>query len=135
MHVKLIITIVHVNSFILNPLWQITNGMWKCFDVLRLLFSHLVTFGVQVVTDLDGNSLVQIGTTGEEGLRDGNFNDAIFNRPQVSIKLISYSAILNWVSCFFFWGIPKWVSTSKMSKKLYLYIPSSIKKKKNKDTH
>jgi hypothetical protein len=48
-----------------------------------------------VVTDLDGNSLVQIGTTGEEGLRDGNFNDAIFNRPQVSIKLISYSAILN----------------------------------------
>jgi hypothetical protein len=60
-----------------------------------LLFSHLVTFGVQVVTDLDGNSLVQIGTTGEEGLRDGNFNDAIFNRPQVSIKLISYSAILN----------------------------------------
>jgi hypothetical protein len=53
-----------------------------------------------VVTDLDGNFLVQIGTTGDEGLRDGNFNDAIFNRPQVRIKLISYSAILSLVSCF-----------------------------------
>lgn len=42
-------------------------------------------FGHQVVTDLDGNFIVQIGSTGEEGLRDGNFNDATFNRPQVKI--------------------------------------------------
>ncbi|XP_017226449.1 protein SUPPRESSOR OF QUENCHING 1, chloroplastic isoform X1 [Daucus carota subsp. sativus] len=35
-----------------------------------------------VVTDLDGNFLVQIGSTGEEGLRDGNFSEAAFNRPQ-----------------------------------------------------
>ncbi|XP_023894808.2 protein SUPPRESSOR OF QUENCHING 1, chloroplastic isoform X2 [Quercus suber] len=35
-----------------------------------------------VVTDLDGNFIVQIGSTGEEGLRDGNFDDATFNRPQ-----------------------------------------------------
>ncbi|KAL8155577.1 hypothetical protein AgCh_000823 [Apium graveolens] len=35
-----------------------------------------------VVTDLDGNFLVQIGSTGEEGFRDGNFNEAAFNRPQ-----------------------------------------------------
>ncbi|XP_050383338.1 protein SUPPRESSOR OF QUENCHING 1, chloroplastic isoform X2 [Argentina anserina] len=35
-----------------------------------------------VVTDLDGNFIVQIGSTGEEGLRDGSFDDATFNRPQ-----------------------------------------------------
>ncbi|KAL8553826.1 hypothetical protein ACS0TY_002199 [Phlomoides rotata] len=35
-----------------------------------------------VVTDLDGNFKMQIGSTGEEGLRDGNFEDAMFNRPQ-----------------------------------------------------
>ncbi|KAJ0534566.1 putative transcription factor WD40-like family [Helianthus annuus] len=35
-----------------------------------------------VVTDLDGNFLVQVGSTGEEGLRDGNFDTAMFNRPQ-----------------------------------------------------
>ncbi|KAL4572704.1 hypothetical protein LXL04_019486 [Taraxacum kok-saghyz] len=35
-----------------------------------------------VVTDLDGNFIVQIGSSGEEGLRDGNFDNAMFNRPQ-----------------------------------------------------
>ncbi|ONI04256.1 hypothetical protein PRUPE_6G311900 [Prunus persica] len=35
-----------------------------------------------VVTDLDGNFIVQVGSTGEEGLRDGSFDDATFNRPQ-----------------------------------------------------
>ncbi|GFS30721.1 haloacid dehalogenase-like hydrolase family protein [Actinidia rufa] len=35
-----------------------------------------------VVTDLDGNFILQIGSTGEEGFRDGNFEDASFNRPQ-----------------------------------------------------
>ncbi|CAK9158050.1 unnamed protein product [Ilex paraguariensis] len=35
-----------------------------------------------VVTDLGGNCIVQIGSTGEEGFRDGNFDDATFNRPQ-----------------------------------------------------
>ncbi|KAL5565895.1 hypothetical protein UlMin_029059 [Ulmus minor] len=35
-----------------------------------------------VVTDLDGNFIVQIGSTGEEALRDGTFDDAAFNRPQ-----------------------------------------------------
>ncbi|XP_015570647.1 protein SUPPRESSOR OF QUENCHING 1, chloroplastic isoform X2 [Ricinus communis] len=35
-----------------------------------------------VVTDLDGNFIVQIGSTGEEGLRDGPFDEATFNRPQ-----------------------------------------------------
>ncbi|KAK6143850.1 hypothetical protein DH2020_024198 [Rehmannia glutinosa] len=35
-----------------------------------------------VVTDLDGNFIMQIGSTGEEGFRDGNFDDAMFNRPQ-----------------------------------------------------
>ncbi|KAI5658535.1 hypothetical protein M9H77_27328 [Catharanthus roseus] len=35
-----------------------------------------------VVTDLDGNFLVQVGSSGEEGLRDGNFEEATFNRPQ-----------------------------------------------------
>lgn len=35
-----------------------------------------------MVTDLSGNYLLQIGSTGEDGLRDGNFDDATFNRPQ-----------------------------------------------------
>ncbi|KAI3440505.1 Thioredoxin domain-containing protein, partial [Psidium guajava] len=35
-----------------------------------------------VVTDLDGNFIVLIGSTGEEGLRDGNFDEVTFNRPQ-----------------------------------------------------
>ncbi|KZV33835.1 NHL repeat-containing protein 2 [Dorcoceras hygrometricum] len=35
-----------------------------------------------VVTDLDGNFKMQIGFSGEEGLRDGTFDDAMFNRPQ-----------------------------------------------------
>ncbi|XP_058189985.1 protein SUPPRESSOR OF QUENCHING 1, chloroplastic isoform X3 [Rhododendron vialii] len=35
-----------------------------------------------VVTDLDGNFIIQIGSTGEEGFHDGSFEDAAFNRPQ-----------------------------------------------------
>lgn len=38
---------------------------------------------MQVVTDLEGNYIAQVGSTGEEGLRDGNFDEATFNRPQV----------------------------------------------------
>lgn len=49
-----------------------------------------------MVTDLSGNFLLQIGSTGEDGLRDGTFDDATFNRPQVSIKLETYSH-----SCFY----------------------------------
>uniref|UniRef100_A0A1D1YFL6 NHL repeat-containing protein 2 n=2 Tax=Anthurium amnicola TaxID=1678845 RepID=A0A1D1YFL6_9ARAE len=35
-----------------------------------------------VVTDLDGNFILQVGSTGEEGLQDGSFDTAFFNRPQ-----------------------------------------------------
>ncbi|XP_025662380.1 protein SUPPRESSOR OF QUENCHING 1, chloroplastic isoform X2 [Arachis hypogaea] len=35
-----------------------------------------------VVTDLDGNFIVQIGSSWEQGLQDGSFDDATFNRPQ-----------------------------------------------------
>ncbi|CAI0446545.1 unnamed protein product [Linum tenue] len=35
-----------------------------------------------VITDLDGNFILQVGSTGEEGLRDGSFETAAFNRPQ-----------------------------------------------------
>ncbi|CAN1356753.1 Protein SUPPRESSOR OF QUENCHING 1, chloroplastic [Linum perenne] len=35
-----------------------------------------------VVTDLVGNFISQVGSTGEEGLRDGSFDNATFNRPQ-----------------------------------------------------
>ncbi|KAK7301366.1 hypothetical protein RJT34_12229 [Clitoria ternatea] len=35
-----------------------------------------------VVTDLDGIFIVQIGSSGDEGLQDGSFDDATFNRPQ-----------------------------------------------------
>ncbi|KAJ4817125.1 Haloacid dehalogenase-like hydrolase family protein [Rhynchospora pubera] len=35
-----------------------------------------------VVTTLDGNYITQVGSTGEEGLNDGSFENALFNRPQ-----------------------------------------------------
>lgn len=35
-----------------------------------------------VVTDLDGSCIQQIGGMGGEGLQDGSFEDATFNRPQ-----------------------------------------------------
>ncbi|KAL5983467.1 Protein SUPPRESSOR OF QUENCHING 1, chloroplastic [Asimina triloba] len=35
-----------------------------------------------VVTDLEGNFILQVGSSGEEGLHDGNFDSATFNRPQ-----------------------------------------------------
>ncbi|XP_031102585.1 protein SUPPRESSOR OF QUENCHING 1, chloroplastic isoform X1 [Ipomoea triloba] len=44
-----------------------------------------------VVTDLEGNYIAQVGSTGEEGLRDGNFDEATFNRPQG----LSYNAKKN----------------------------------------
>ncbi|PPS02535.1 hypothetical protein GOBAR_AA18127 [Gossypium barbadense] len=50
-----------------------------CCKVL-LVSSDL--YSIKVVTDLDGNFIVQIGSTGEEGLHDGSFDDATFNRPQ-----------------------------------------------------
>ncbi|RYR56212.1 hypothetical protein Ahy_A05g021968 isoform B [Arachis hypogaea] len=33
-----------------------------------------------VVTDLDGNFIVQIGSSWEQGLQDGPFDDATFNK-------------------------------------------------------
>lgn len=50
----------------------------------------------QIVTDLEGNFIVQIGSTGEEGFQDGSFEDAAFNRPQVHMIIslcISCSSI------------------------------------------
>ena len=38
---------------------------------------------VQVVTDLDGKYIQQIGGSGGEGFLDGTFEEACFNRPQV----------------------------------------------------
>ncbi|KAJ6791613.1 NHL repeat-containing protein 2 isoform X2 [Iris pallida] len=35
-----------------------------------------------VVTDLEGNFIIQVGSTGEEGLLDGAFETATFDRPQ-----------------------------------------------------
>lgn len=45
----------------------------------------LVSFKLQVVTDLGGTYIAQVGSSGEEGLRDGSFDDAAFNRRQVII--------------------------------------------------
>lgn len=69
---------------------------WKC---RYSLFLHSEQFCIssinvvikfssfmQVVTTLDGDFIVQIGSTGEEGLQDGSFDDATFNRPQVIYK-------------------------------------------------
>lgn len=54
-----------------------------CGNVNRPSVTIWVIDWPQVVTDLDGNFKMQIGSTGEEGFRDGNFDDAMFNRPQV----------------------------------------------------
>ncbi|KAJ3683032.1 hypothetical protein LUZ60_013259 [Juncus effusus] len=35
-----------------------------------------------VVTSIDGDFISQVGSTGEEGLSDGSFDTALFNRPQ-----------------------------------------------------
>lgn len=43
---------------------------------------------LQVVTDLDGNYILQVGSSGQ-GLNDGTFDSATFNRPQVR-KLSKY---------------------------------------------
>lgn len=55
----------------------------QCVMHIGFFCNHLVVHGFQVVTDLDGNYIGQIGSSGEEGLRDGSFDDATFNRPQV----------------------------------------------------
>lgn len=41
-----------------------------------------------MVTDLDGNFITQVGGGGE-GLKDGGFTDALFNRPQG----VAYNAV------------------------------------------
>ncbi|CAH2068737.1 unnamed protein product [Thlaspi arvense] len=57
--------------------------VWNKHEQERECSKHLLKGGkIRVVTDLDGNFLVQIGSTGEEGLQDGNFEEATFNRPQ-----------------------------------------------------
>ena len=43
-----------------------------------------------MVTDLDGNFITQVGGGGE-GLKDGGFADALFNRPQG----VAYNAAKN----------------------------------------
>lgn len=52
------------------------------------------SFVIKVVTTLDGNFITQVGSTGEEGLNDGSFDIALFNRPQVHILDWSYFIIL-----------------------------------------
>jgi hypothetical protein len=57
---------------------------FDCKSKLHLF--TLAMFGIQVVTNLDGNFILQIGSSGEEGLQDGSFDEATFNRPQVQHK-------------------------------------------------
>lgn len=45
--------------------------------------TRVISYLDQVVTDLDGNYITQVGGGGGEGLRDGSFENAAFNRPQV----------------------------------------------------
>lgn len=49
---------------------------------------------IQVVTDLDGNFIVQIGSSGEVGLHDGTFDEAAFNRPQVGAHFNLFAVII-----------------------------------------
>lgn len=61
-----------------------------------------------MVTDLDGNFLVQIGSTGEEGFRDGNFNEAAFNRPQVMVPVNQiYISVFVWTCQMYI--VPKYL--------------------------
>ncbi|KAF3670586.1 putative transcription factor-like [Capsicum annuum] len=66
-----------VGSSSLSSLYGYCLGLrnFECMNCSRLLASV-------ALTDLEGNFLVQVGSTGAEGLRDGNFDDATFNRPQ-----------------------------------------------------
>ncbi|KAI8535972.1 hypothetical protein RHMOL_Rhmol10G0218300 [Rhododendron molle] len=52
-----------------------------CSHLFMFLSSGSSESAADVVTDLDGNFIIQIGSTGEEGFRDGSFEDAVFNRP------------------------------------------------------
>ncbi|PIA44031.1 hypothetical protein AQUCO_01800233v1 [Aquilegia coerulea] len=68
-------------------LWrELGISSWPTFAVVspngKLLAQIAGEGHRKVVTDLDGNFIVQIGSTGEEGLQDGSFDDATFNRPQ-----------------------------------------------------
>lgn len=60
-----------------------------CYGIFLKMYIYQITIRAhdwfQVVTDLDGNFKMQIGSSGEEGFRDGNFDDAMFNRPQVML--------------------------------------------------
>lgn len=47
----------------------------------------IIFLGSQVVTDLDGNFILQVGSSGEEGFLDGTFDKASFRRPQVRIAI------------------------------------------------
>lgn len=44
-----------------------------------------------MVADLEGTFITQIGSTGEEGLNDGTFDSASFNRPQVRFRLLHFA--------------------------------------------
>ncbi|XLR26448.1 hypothetical protein S83_054348 [Arachis hypogaea] len=40
-----------------------------------------------VITDLDGNFIVQIGSNWEQGLQDGSFDDATFNKSVTVLEI------------------------------------------------
>ncbi|MED6134459.1 Protein SUPPRESSOR OF QUENCHING 1, chloroplastic [Stylosanthes scabra] len=68
-------------------LWRkLGISSWPTFAVIGpngKLLAQLAGEGhKKVVTDLDGNFIVQIGSSWEQGLQDGSFDDATFNRPQ-----------------------------------------------------
>ncbi|XP_027351867.1 protein SUPPRESSOR OF QUENCHING 1, chloroplastic isoform X4 [Abrus precatorius] len=68
-------------------LWRkLGVNSWPTFAIVSpngKLLAQLAGEGHRkVVTDLDGNFILQIGSSGEEGLQDGSFDDATFNRPQ-----------------------------------------------------
>ncbi|QHN85255.1 uncharacterized protein DS421_16g535770 [Arachis hypogaea] len=42
---------------------------------------------IKVITDLDGNFIVQIGSNWEQGLQDGSFDDATFNKSVTVLEI------------------------------------------------
>ncbi|RYR51998.1 hypothetical protein Ahy_A06g026932 [Arachis hypogaea] len=73
-------------------LWRkLGINSWPTFAVVGpngKLLAQLAREGhKKVVTDLDGNFIVQISSSWEQGLQDGSFDDATFNKLVIVLEI------------------------------------------------
>jgi len=73
----------HWDSFFWDVQWALPSSCTRRSISTEICIRTNCWWFDQVVTDLDGNFLLQVGGGGEEGLTDGSFEKATFNRPQV----------------------------------------------------